>query len=76
EIVIAEGHRRGKCFSSTGWLRIHELFNSTAGKYWTVSQLKNYWGKLQMDHKLLFELLKSTDIQYQSKIGTINGPDH
>ncbi|CAA3032043.1 Hypothetical predicted protein [Olea europaea subsp. europaea] len=29
-----------------------------------------------MDHKLLFELLKSTGIQYQSKIGTINGPEH
>ncbi|CAA2992600.1 Hypothetical predicted protein [Olea europaea subsp. europaea] len=76
EIVIVEGHRRSKCFSTTGWLRIYELFNSIAGQDWTISQLKNYWGKLRTDHKLLFELLKSTGIQYQSKIGRIIGPEH
>ncbi|CAA2993526.1 Hypothetical predicted protein [Olea europaea subsp. europaea] len=35
ETVIAEGHRRGKCFSTKGWQRIAEKFNRKAGKNWT-----------------------------------------
>ncbi|CAI9767999.1 unnamed protein product [Fraxinus pennsylvanica] len=46
ELVIAEGHRRGKCFSSKGWQRISDLFNSSTGKDWTTTQMKNYWNKL------------------------------
>ncbi|XP_022867910.1 uncharacterized protein LOC111387570 [Olea europaea var. sylvestris] len=34
------GHRHGKCFSSTGWERLRELFNKNAGKNWTMAQLK------------------------------------
>ncbi|CAA2955243.1 Hypothetical predicted protein [Olea europaea subsp. europaea] len=62
EHVTAEGHRRGKCFSSTGWERSHELFNKNAGKDWTITQLKNHWGAMRTDHKLLFELLQCTKI--------------
>ncbi|CAA2955146.1 Hypothetical predicted protein [Olea europaea subsp. europaea] len=76
KIVIVERHQSSKCFSTTGWLCIYELFNSTAGKDWTVSQLKNYWGKLRTDHKHFFELLKSSGIQYQSKIDRIIGLEH
>ncbi|CAI9767980.1 unnamed protein product [Fraxinus pennsylvanica] len=63
ELVIFEGHRRGKCFSSKGWQRISDLFNSSTGKDWTTTQMKNYWNKLRTDHKLLFELLRCTGIE-------------
>ncbi|CAA2934536.1 Hypothetical predicted protein [Olea europaea subsp. europaea] len=41
EHVTVEGHCRGKCFSSTGWERLRELFNKNARKNWTIAQLKN-----------------------------------
>ncbi|KAL2511355.1 putative harbinger transposase-derived nuclease [Abeliophyllum distichum] len=34
ETVIAEGHRRGKCFSKHGWERLVNLFNNSAAKSW------------------------------------------
>ncbi|CAA2959639.1 Hypothetical predicted protein [Olea europaea subsp. europaea] len=73
KLSLPRGIDAANAFHLRGWLHIHELFNSTAGKDWTVSQLKNFWGKLRMDHKLLFELLKSIGIQYQSKIAEIKG---
>ncbi|CAI9779759.1 unnamed protein product [Fraxinus pennsylvanica] len=76
ELVVAEGHRRGKCFSSTGWRRIAAMFNASTGKDWTVSQMKNYWNKLRTDHKCLFELLRCTGIEYRSGTGRIHAPDH
>ncbi|CAI9765258.1 unnamed protein product [Fraxinus pennsylvanica] len=76
ELVIAEGHRRGKCFSSKGWQRISDLFNSSTGKDWTTTQMKNYWNKLRTDHKLLFELLRCTGIEYCSGTGRIHAADH
>ncbi|CAI9786124.1 unnamed protein product [Fraxinus pennsylvanica] len=76
ELVISEGHRRGKCFSSKGWHRISDMFNATTGKDWTTSQMKNYWNKLRTDHKLLFELLRCTGIEYRSGTGRIHAPDH
>ncbi|CAI9786778.1 unnamed protein product [Fraxinus pennsylvanica] len=54
ELVVAKGHRRGKCFSSIGWHHIAAMFNTSTGKDWTVSQMKNYWNKLRTDHKCLF----------------------
>ncbi|CAA3026818.1 Hypothetical predicted protein [Olea europaea subsp. europaea] len=66
ETVIAKGHRRDKCFSTKGWQHITEMFNRKDGKNWTVSQMKNYWSKLQEQHKHLFELLRSTGIEYRS----------
>ncbi|CAA2985095.1 Hypothetical predicted protein [Olea europaea subsp. europaea] len=38
EHVTAEGHRRGKCFSSIGWERLRESFNKNAGKNWTIAR--------------------------------------
>ncbi|CAA3014786.1 Hypothetical predicted protein [Olea europaea subsp. europaea] len=62
ENFTAEGYRRRKCFSSTGWERLCELFNKNVGKNWTIAQLKNHWGAMRTDHKLLFELLQCTGI--------------
>ncbi|CAI9781252.1 unnamed protein product [Fraxinus pennsylvanica] len=76
ELVIAEGHRRGKCFSSKGWQRISDMFNSSTGKDWTTTQMKNYWNKLRTDHKLMFELLRCTEIEYRSGTGRIHTADH
>ncbi|CAA2994167.1 Hypothetical predicted protein [Olea europaea subsp. europaea] len=64
EYVTAEGHHRGKCFTTAGWESIRELFNKRAGKDWTVTQLKNHWGVMRADHKLLMELLRCTGIHY------------
>ncbi|CAA3017650.1 Hypothetical predicted protein [Olea europaea subsp. europaea] len=64
EYVTAKGHRRGKCFTTAGWERIREFFNKRAGKDWTVTQLKNHWGVMRTDHKLLMELLRCTGIHY------------
>lgn len=76
EIVVAEGHRQGKCFSTKGWQHLCELFNRSAGKNWTITQLKNYWTKLRMEPKYLFELLRCTGIEYHSGTGTIVAPEH
>lgn len=62
--ATAEGHRCGKCFTTTGWEHIRELFNKHAEKDWTTAQLKNYWAVMRTEHKLLFELLQCTGIQY------------
>ncbi|CAA2934829.1 Hypothetical predicted protein [Olea europaea subsp. europaea] len=62
EHVTAEGHHRGKCFSSTWWERLRELFNKNAGKDWTISQLKNHWGAMHTNNRLLFKLLQCTGI--------------
>ncbi|XP_022883498.1 L10-interacting MYB domain-containing protein-like [Olea europaea var. sylvestris] len=76
EHVTAEGHRRGKCFSSTWWERLRDMFNQNSGKNWTTAQLKNHWGAMRTDHKLLFELLQSTGIACGlSTGGRIDAPE-
>ncbi|XP_022856619.1 L10-interacting MYB domain-containing protein-like [Olea europaea var. sylvestris] len=76
EHVTAEGHRRGKCFSSTGWERLRELFNKNPEKNWTIAQLKNHWGAMRTNHKLLFELLQCTGIACGlSTGGRIDAPE-
>ncbi|CAA2986420.1 Hypothetical predicted protein [Olea europaea subsp. europaea] len=76
ETVIAEGRQRGKCFSTKGWQRIAEMFNKKVGKNWAVSHMKNYWSKLQEQHKHLFEMLRSTGIEYRFDTGLILAPEH
>ncbi|CAA2982142.1 Hypothetical predicted protein [Olea europaea subsp. europaea] len=76
EHVTVEGHRRGKCFSSTGWEQLRELFNKNARKDWTIKQLKNHWGAMRTDHKLLFKLLRCTGIACGlSSEGRIDAPE-
>ncbi|CAA2973059.1 Hypothetical predicted protein [Olea europaea subsp. europaea] len=76
EHVTVEGHFREKRFSSTGWERLSELFNKNAGKNWTIAQLKNHWGAMGTDHKLLFELLQCTGIACGLSIGgSIDAPE-
>ncbi|CAA2979584.1 Hypothetical predicted protein [Olea europaea subsp. europaea] len=64
EYITAKGHRRGKCFMIAGWERIRELFNKRAGKDWTFTQLKNHWGVMRTDHKLLMENPKYSKFRY------------
>ncbi|KAL2481264.1 L10-interacting MYB domain-containing protein [Abeliophyllum distichum] len=64
ESVITEGHRREKCFSKHGWDRLVNLFNSTAAKNWSRTQLKNHWDSMRREHKHLHELLRCTGIEY------------
>ncbi|CAA2974051.1 Hypothetical predicted protein [Olea europaea subsp. europaea] len=75
EHVTAEGHPRGKCFSSTKWERLRGLFNKNAGKDWTITELKNHWGAMRIDHKPLFEFLQCTGIACSvSTRGKIDAP--
>ncbi|CAA2981643.1 Hypothetical predicted protein [Olea europaea subsp. europaea] len=62
EHVTAEGHRWEKCFSSTTWERLRDLFNKNVRKDWTITQLKNNWSTMRTEHKLLFQLLQCTGI--------------
>ncbi|CAA3010902.1 Hypothetical predicted protein [Olea europaea subsp. europaea] len=76
EHVTAKGHRRGKCFSSTGWERLRNLFNKNAGKDWTMTQLKNHWGVMLTGDKLLFKLLQYMGITCDLNIGgRIDAPE-
>ncbi|CAA2976285.1 Hypothetical predicted protein [Olea europaea subsp. europaea] len=59
-----------------GWQHIAEIFNKSVEKNWTTSQMKNYWEKLQEQHKHLFELLRCTGIEYRSDTGTIVAPEY
>ncbi|CAA3002796.1 Hypothetical predicted protein [Olea europaea subsp. europaea] len=69
EHITAEGHRRGKCFTTVGWERIWELFNKRAGEDWTVTQLENHWSVIRTNHKLLMELLRFSGIHYELNSG-------
>ncbi|KAL2513440.1 L10-interacting MYB domain-containing protein-like [Abeliophyllum distichum] len=60
EMVIAEGHHRGKCFSKHDWDRLVNLFDSR-------TQLKNHWDSMKREHKHLHELLRCTGIEYNQR---------
>ncbi|KAL2527182.1 L10-interacting MYB domain-containing protein [Abeliophyllum distichum] len=75
ESVIAEGHRRGKCFRKHSWDRLVNLFNSTAAKNWSRTQLKNHWDSMRREHKHLHELLRCTGIEYNQRDNVIAADD-
>ncbi|KAL2505045.1 L10-interacting MYB domain-containing protein-like [Abeliophyllum distichum] len=75
ETVIAEGHRRRMCFSKHGWERLVNLFNGSAAKNWSRTQLKNHWDSIRREHKQLHELLRCTGIEYNQRDNIIVADD-
>ncbi|XP_022889032.1 uncharacterized protein LOC111404461 [Olea europaea var. sylvestris] len=72
EIVIADGHRNGKCFTKYEWHTLVHIFNTNSGHNWSKQQLKNRRDALRLKHKRFEELINSSGVVYDTSTGLIS----